>query len=1316
MTNLRDCSGDVPNGESLVPMSEGQQRELVIGASPASGGKRKRRDESIEHTDKAQEIGEADELGGENETFKLAAISAKRRKTRYFQGIRIPGLTVPKSMYRNWNPPLPIYDEKAVLQDFLSGEDARKALQVELGKDVFTALHLDCFSIYRPHKLAAPDRKNRQVYEAKLANEFVSLHDICSKPDRDVWYLDGVLHDGRTRTYIHRAPFNLLSIGGYENFNQHTVRSHVWIQTVCGKEKDVWYCLGNPSAEYRRYHDAFLWLADFAKHLIDFMYNNDRVSLNMLRTNFYNWLQDIHGHDSAFQQWLVEYPDADFRRVAAAHPQFLYNEARQLDLNYGLHPLWREVHTKMLDAVLKQQPHEKKTVVTPYVYNCFKSLWGKQMESRQPSRAIIRACEDRKKEMHFTATMHPRSTKLPGVPTKEGISKAIGQSNVRVGDVVQFPNDGKNWKGKDDVWYAYVQGIDTAKKRTILQIIWLYRPSETTCSNMHYPSANELFFSDHCNCGDPNVYEDEVVGKASVAFFESSKPRNVDYFVRQKYVCDDTSYVTLKKSDFNCKCRLDPEDAVYQIGDTLLVSKRVNGPVETLEPVELVELAPKGSSSLIRVRRLLRRGRDYGHKGAEPNELVYSRKFENVPVKDIFRRCHVRLYTKRAKERKEIAPLYCQKGTGDAFYILYKEADSSIAGNELQELEEPFQITLRQGFDPTETPAQKKLRGLDLFSGGGNFGRGLEEGGALQMEWALDWNKWAIHSYRANLQDPDRVKLFYGSANDFMAQALNGNCSDLVPQLGEVDFISAGSPCQGFSNANQKQGSDQSLQNSSMVASVASHIDLYRPQYAILENVPSMASSNTKDRNPFAQMLCALVGMGYQVQHFHLDAWSFGNPQSRSRLFILATAPGLATPPKPSLTHSHPKHTINRSLGRAANGHRFGERYWAPTPLDYVTIGEATADLPDNQDGRAPCIPFPDHQTTRNESTLTRIMIDHIPRFPRSQTFVKACKVGQMPPIQVQSFHWENRFRAREASRSWQRVNPNALVPTVTTQCQPADSFCGAWVHWDASRCLTVMEVRRAQGFPDYEVLVGHPAEQWKIVGNSVARQVALVLGLSLRSAWLANGSIRPEPTVIAVIDSSSSGLTAKSQLPSQAEDPIAPLKAASSRRIARLSKHIPPRSHDLVANSRSQEPLLQSLPQIKKRTHVPRLAEKDAKAQSIKPTTQSPARNRRSGLPSQANLMDAVSISSDSDTVHEDDPSSLAVTSEITRSETRITQTITTRRETVITPSRPPKRAAQPKSAPQWLEEGYLALHDVPGRNPNVRMGSSKDLAIELD
>ncbi|KAI9780302.1 MAG: DNA methyltransferase Dim-2 [Peltula sp. TS41687] len=51
------------------------------------------------------------------------------------------------------------------------------------------------------------------------------------------------------------------------------------------------------------------------------------------------------------------------------------------------------------------------------------------------------------------------------------------------------------------------------------------------------------------------------------------------------------------------------------------------------------------------------------------------------------------------------------------------------------------------------------------------------------------------------------------------------------------------------------------------------------------------------------------------------------------------------------------------------------------------------------------------------------------------------------------------------------------------------------------------METRQAPSFPDQDVLIGCPPVQWKIVGNSVARSVALAFVIILRHAcaWLAN-------------------------------------------------------------------------------------------------------------------------------------------------------------------------------------------------------------------
>jgi DNA (cytosine-5)-methyltransferase 1 len=97
------------------------------------------------------------------------------------------------------------------------------------------------------------------------------------------------------------------------------------------------------------------------------------------------------------------------------------------------------------------------------------------------------------------------------------------------------------------------------------------------------------------------------------------------------------------------------------------------------------------------------------------------------------------------------------------------------------------------------------------------------------------------------------------------------------------------------------------------------------------------------------------------------------------------------------------------------------------------------------------------------------------------------------------------RENTKTGSRAWGRVHPKGLFPTIVVGLYASDSRLGNNLHWDDHRYLTTMEARRAQGFPDNEVLLGTPADGWKLMGNSVARSVALALGLSLREAWLKN-------------------------------------------------------------------------------------------------------------------------------------------------------------------------------------------------------------------
>ncbi|KAK2768680.1 DNA methyltransferase Dim-2 [Arachnomyces sp. PD_36] len=1012
-------------------------------------------------------------------------------------GVRVPGLSCPKSQYSSFTS--------------RSERSAVEALQEANARDSdsedesdFTAFDLDDFTIYRTGGGNHP-------------HAMVSLQDVAAKQGASTFLFDGTLKVGDEHIYVQRVPFSLVSSGGYEDVTQHSIGLDLWIQSNYNRKKEgIWYRLLKPASEYARFHEAFLWLANLAKHLVDYISEHEtrKVSLLQLKRDFYTWLQGHHKGDPDFERWIAQHNSKDFRQAVVAHGDYLYKQAIDINQMYSICQLWNEIGLNS-PIVKEHPPKESQTVITPYVYECFKHMdWAHHLKT-VPLDSEVKAKQRRRLE----ALNFKRKQKAPALKFSagDGVKKAsIPGGTVSPGDVIAVKRDTQTvWKGNlDDLWYAFVQHISESNngRRTRLSVIWLYKPSDTVCANMVYPFKNELFMSDHCNCADAKIEASEVVRKVDVSFF-SDGTNTKDFFIRQSYHSEGEVFMTLKKEDFCCGCRRSSNNAstptststpTYDVGDTVLVECITdNGMI--LEPAEVMSLN-QGTGD-VEIRELSRRKRDYKDPQRRPNELVYTKRFRDIHVDQIDRRCHVRVYTQEDLEAGLIPAPYSRDGNGDAFYIIVQEGEE-------KQLEPITQrsISFKQGFDPEHKEFQR-LRALNIFSGGGTFDRGLEEGSAIQNEWAVEWGTMPMLTYRANHPEPEKLKLFCGSVNDYLAMAIRGKGKDKrndhsVAQVGQPDFLSAGSPCQGYSMANTQKTSEGSLRNCSMIASVMGFVDLYRFKYGLLENVTAMANKSIK-KNPLSQILCCLVGMGYQCRILNLDAWSFGAPQSRSRLFVSFAAPGLQLPDHPQLTHSHPQSVRNRSLGQAANGLPFGNRRWQTPVFDFVTAAKGTSDLPEVNPSIF-CISKPDHRCSRGESFLNQTRMSSIPKTPRGQGLTHAIARRTLNESDLENL--KNSKLALKGSKAWSRIHPHGLIPTVTTAVSASCRFTGRWLHWDEDRLMTVMEARRAQGYPDDEVLIGRAANQWKIVGNSVARQVAVALGLSLREACLINEKRRREP------------------------------------------------------------------------------------------------------------------------------------------------------------------------------------------------------------
>jgi DNA (cytosine-5)-methyltransferase 1 len=101
--------------------------------------------------------------------------------------------------------------------------------------------------------------------------------------------------------------------------------------------------------------------------------------------------------------------------------------------------------------------------------------------------------------------------------------------------------------------------------------------------------------------------------------------------------------------------------------------------------------------------------------------------------------------------------------------------------------------------------------------------------------------------------------------------------------IGSIDLLVGGTPCQSFSVAGLRKGLDDPRGN--LMLTYLAIADQHRPRWLVWENVPGVLSSNGgKD---FGVFLGALGELGYGFAYRILDAQYFGVAQRRRRVFVV---------------------------------------------------------------------------------------------------------------------------------------------------------------------------------------------------------------------------------------------------------------------------------------------------------------------------------------------------------------------------------------------------------------------------------------------
>ena len=127
------------------------------------------------------------------------------------------------------------------------------------------------------------------------------------------------------------------------------------------------------------------------------------------------------------------------------------------------------------------------------------------------------------------------------------------------------------------------------------------------------------------------------------------------------------------------------------------------------------------------------------------------------------------------------------------------------------------------------------LKTIDLFAGAGGLSYGFESTNQFLIVAAVENNKNARKTYIENHKGrEDIIMIPEVRGYDFL---------ELSKQVGGIDIVIGGPPCQGFSNANRQKNHIISM-NNSLVKEYFRAIKEIKPKAFVMENV-SMLSSDT---------------------------------------------------------------------------------------------------------------------------------------------------------------------------------------------------------------------------------------------------------------------------------------------------------------------------------------------------------------------------------------------------------------------------------------------------------------------------------------
>lgn len=340
----------------------------------------------------------------------------------------------------------------------------------------------------------------------------------------------------------------------------------------------------------------------------------------------------------------------------------------------------------------------------------------------------------------------------------------------------------------------------------------------------------------------------------------------------------------------------------------------------------------------------------------------------------------------------------------------------------------------------------KEFGCVDLFCGAGGLTRGfLDEG--LEVVGGFDLDPTCKYAYEVN----NDVPFHETDVSRLKASRLRKLLSPY-----RVRIVVGCAPCQPFSA--YREGRSQHKDWGLVESFIRLALDV-RPNYISMENIPQLRNKKT-----YTDSLKLLKAAGYCVQDQIADCNSYGVPQSRNRLVMVASLHGrVELIPGPTFLACTPgaKKTVRDTISH----------------LEPIVAGGTSQE-----------------DELHRSYGLSPINIERI----------RASRPGgtwrQWPPELVANCH--RRRSGQKSGAMYGRMTWESPAPTVTTQCIFFGS--GRFGHPEQERALSLREAALLQTFPEHYAFFppGRPLQirtAARLIGNAVPVYLSRVIARSIQ-------------------------------------------------------------------------------------------------------------------------------------------------------------------------------------------------------------------------